>query len=315
MRTFRVKAGVTLKPNAVPPHLADPAAHRTFPLTSTEVEVAKCVLAGRPDDALDSMSRKQVAAILARLVAAGYLETEGVPTPQPVPEAPPADRRPRLRTDLTFVKAPRPGHTEVRDLRAGKSFTFYEFELTIARMFDGKHTLAQVAAAAERIGLKTTTETLASFVRQLDSLGLLTSDSHASGPPTPRPPPPSGVAWSPELKEMYKFALGHARAGQYPEAARYLEELLAIEPTLKEARTLLDDVRACAEGQRAGVDFLSLHGAPPPPPTIPPVVAAPAPAVEPTAHVVRPSQWSVSEVLKSLDLPDPGTLPRAAGRK
>lgn len=317
MRTFRLKPGIALRPHAVPPHLADGASGRTFPLTQTEVSVLQALGKGATSvELLErglSLSRVQLSAVLGRLAAAGFLEVEGVPTPRPVTQSKATQPKPRLRSELSVKKAPRPGHVEVRDLRSGHSFTFFEFELTVARMFDGHHTLEQVAAAAERLGLRVTRETLETYLQQLDSLGLLERRPAA----TPTPPPArklAGPAWSPELTEMFNCAVGHARAGQYTEAISYLEELLNIDPKLSEASSLLDDVRGCLEGQLSGVSFESLHGAPPPPPRIPPVRADSLPGeVGPTAHVVRPSQWRVSEVLKSLDLPAP---PRAAdGRK
>jgi len=336
VRAFRLKPSVAVKSRAASPHLVDAVTGRTFPLTATEASVVESIIGSGTTTSglLDKlaargvpMDRRQVTALLGRLAATGFIESEGVPSPQPVPrQVSPTEVMPKLRTDLVYKALPRPGHVEVRDLRAGRSFTFFEFEMTIARMFDGRRTLAQVAAASERLGLKATIETLENFLRQLDAFGFLVDSTRDPGRALPSPPPaPSAPqdAWLPELREMYNFALNHARAGQLDEAEQYLVALLEVDGGLAEAKALLADVRSRRHASLAGVDFQSLHAPAPVPPAIPPVVAAvapPKPKPEPTpatqappartAHVVSeslPPPWTVSTVMKALpELPEPG---------
>lgn len=334
------------------PQLVDAVSGRTFPLSPTEASVVQGIGRGCTSESLLErlrqrqvpIERRQLTVLLNRLSAAGFLETEGVPTPQPVSaEVGLEDPVPRLRTDLVYKPAARAGLVEVRDLRAGRSFTLFEFEMTIARMLDGRRTLQQVAAATERLGLKATLETLRNFIHQLEGLGFLQASPEqvvaaatATSAPSPAPSPlPASApsAWLPELREMFNFALGHVRAHQYGEAVQYLEALLEIDGSLPEAKALLADVKARLDGA-AGLDFASLHGTPPPPPAIPPVVMPSAPPAAPLKaahrapakgappkpppppnpapelHLVSeslPPLWTVSTVMKAMpDLPDVG---------
>lgn len=338
MRAFRLKASVSVNTRSPLPQLVDAVTGRTFPLSPTEASVVQGIGRGCTSDALLNLlqergvpvERRQLTVLVNRLAAAGFLEAEGVPTPHPVPpEVALEDAVPRLRTDLVFKPAARAGLVEVRDLHAGRSFTLFEFEVTIARMLDGRRTLEQVVGATERLGLKVTLETLRNFIRQLDGFGFLQPTPEAlvraTASPEPSPIPAQAPAsWLPELREMFNFALGHARAHQYEQAEEYLQGLLEIDPTLPEAKALFEDVRARREGA-GGLDFQTLHGAPPPPPAIPPVVASPPakarvatkdvkppppPRANPSAHLVSeslPPLWTVSTVMKAMpDLPDVG---------
>lgn len=352
MRAFRLQHSVTLDTRPASPQLVDSLSGRAVALSPTERSVVQALGAGCTSEALLErlrergvpVARRELSVFISRLAAAGMLEVEGVPTPHPVP-MPLAqdDAVPRLRTDLVYKPAARAGLIEVRDLRAGRSFTLFEFEMTIARMFDGRHTLEQVAAATGRLGVKATVETLRSFVRQLDGYGFL----QRGEPPAPRrlpvptPAPASAPSgWSPELREMYEFALGHARSHHYDEAVQYLVALLDIDGTLREAKALLEEVQARREAT-AGLDFQVMHGAPPPPPSIPPVIPTPVPAPletaqaapargrapkpppppgpTPVVHVVGeslPPMWTVETVARTVSDGDEHVLPfdRRRGR-
>lgn len=338
MRAFRLKSTVSINTRTALPQLVDAVTGRTFPLSPTEASVVQGIGRGCTSEALLKrlqergvpVERRQLTVLVNRLAAAGFLEAEGVPTPQPVPPVVElADAVPRLRTDLVFKPAARAGLVEVRDLRAGRSFTLFEFEVTIARMLDGRRTLEAVVGATERLGLKVTHETLRNFIHQLDGFGFLQPSPEAAvraaASPEPSPVPTQApVSWLPELRDMFNFALRHAQAHQYDQAVQYLEALLEIDPTLPEAKALFDDVKARREGA-GGLDFQSMHGAPPPPPAIPPVVAPPAaktrvatkdakppppPPVNPSLHLVSeslPPLWTVSTVMKAMpELPDVG---------
>ncbi|MEW6431168.1 MAG: hypothetical protein AB1730_06630 [Myxococcota bacterium] len=338
MRAFRLKSTVSFDTRCALPQLVDAVTGRTFPLSATEASVVRCLGSGCTSQELLErlqargvpLERRQLTVFVNRLTAAGFLETEGVPTPRPVPPVLGlADAVPRLRSDLVFKPAARAGLVEVRDLRAGRSFTLFEFEVTIARMLDGQQTLDAVMGAIERLGIEVTHQTLRNFIHQLDGLGFLepSPESIVRTAASPQPTPPAAQApanWLPELREMFNFALRHARAHQYEQALEYLEGLLEIDPTLPEAKALFDDVKARREGA-GGLDFQTLHGAPPPPPPIPPVVtppvagasvatkdAKPPPAQPPdsTVHPVSeslPPLWTVSTVMKAMpELPDVG---------
>lgn len=284
---------------------------RVLPLTDTEARVVAAIGMGTTTAALKDalaglgLDPSSLATVVHRFVTFGFLSLDGAPTPVPGPSSRVLDGLPRLRTDLQYSPSRAPGMVEVRDLQAGTSYTFFEFELTIARMLDGHRTLEQVSHGAERLGIRAGIASVKAFVTQLESLRLLQQAPRATPPAAvSRTSPPTQDGWLPELREMYNFALGYARAGQHDEAVRYLEELLAIDDSLQEARALLAEVRGRRAGDAVGLHFESLHSVHvvPPPPAIAPVTpstvrSAPAPHAPElhggpratTAHQARPA--------------------------
>lgn len=267
--------------------LADTATGRVVPLSDTEAAVVGCFNGVTTSaDVLEALAaagvpvhRQELTVLLERLERAGFLEAAGLPTPRPLRAT--DGTLPRLRGDLVYKAAPRAGLTEVRDLRAGRSFTLFEYELTVARMLDGRHSLEQVARASERLGFALTTETLLRFVEQLGGYGFL-EDVLAPPVSSPSPAPPAR-GWSDELRELYELAAAHAREGRFDEAEECLLTLLEVDGSLAEAKTLLDDVRGRRDAM-PGVDFGSLHGVPAPAASGPtPVGADGIPVIPPVA--------------------------------
>lgn len=88
------------------------------------------------------------------------------------PEAVP----PAFRADLKVVQR---DQSAIHDVTTpeGKTFQLYDFELSLARMLDGKRRNAEIVGAAKLLTIPVTLESLASFVRQLRRYGFL------AGPP------------------------------------------------------------------------------------------------------------------------------------
>lgn len=308
MGTLQLRPQVSLSSRGGIPVLEDRAGGRVLPLTETEARVVAAIGTGTTTAALTEalagrgLNRAVLATVVHRFVAFGFLALDGAPTPIPGATGDALDGLPRLRDDLQVTPSRAPGMVEVGDLQAGASFTFFEFELTIARMLDGHRTPEQVSRAAERLGIRAGVASVKAFVSQLESLGLLQQPRAPTPPAVRLTPPPTQDAWLPELREMFNFALGFARAGQLDEATKYLEELLAIDGSLQEARALLAEVRGHSAGEAAGLHFESMHSVhvPPPTPTSAPVTPS---AVRPIAAAAAPPPpWNAP--------PDEGPRPR-----
>src|SRR5687767_14303229 len=98
----------------------------------------------------------------------------------------PEDVVPAFRADLKLAD-PVQGAGEklvtVADPQSGKSMAFRGFELSIARMLNGRRTAGEVVDAAAAIGLPISIEGLSGFVKKLRGLGFL---SHPLDAPVPK---------------------------------------------------------------------------------------------------------------------------------
>src|SRR5688572_15637690 len=84
------------------------------------------------------------------------------------------DKLPRFRSDLKVApKADSKGLFEVTDPVANKHFTLYDFELSMARMMDGKRTAQGVIESSTKLAIPVTLESLEKFVRQLRAYGFV----------------------------------------------------------------------------------------------------------------------------------------------
>lgn len=357
MPTFRLKSAVVLDLHSGSAQLRDKETHRVMVLSRTEGLLLSALgrdmstedIVHRVEGHTTPLDQATVMALFMRLAAAGFLETESSKTPvpqRPTPPPPSEERVPCIRNDLTFAPGKRMGVVEVKDPRRNRSFTLYDFEANIARMLDGRRTLAEVAEAADRLGIETSPEALRGFFRQLEAFGFLSAELVPVQPPRGRKP------WMPEIREMYRHALRHSRRGELTEAVEYLEALLQVDPDVPEAKDLLMQVQARQNGA-AGPDlsFQSLHGglrkyepepepaAPPPPnpfqrfdenavkvePTPPLRSTRRSPSPPPIAPTLAPQEaretpvpsrppvsnslpplWTVSTVVGAMQLPDVG---------
>ena len=76
----------------------------------------------------------------------------GAGSPEPMPMGP-SDSVPIFRTDLKIDKGANAGLFEVTDPVSGRHFTLYEFELSIARMLDGRRHASDVIENGVRLGI------------------------------------------------------------------------------------------------------------------------------------------------------------------
>jgi hypothetical protein len=207
---------------------------------------------------------RQVAVFLERVSRAGFLAALPAIDSGLVPDAPGLerleDRVPKLRADLLIEKpAGAKGVLRVTDPLKGRSFTLYDFEVSIARLLDGRRTAGDVIGAAVRLGIPVTLESLRTFVRQLRGYRFI--DERAPAPGEPPAAAPSPEAWTPEERELYESALRLRKQGRPTEAIEYLAALLEVNPNLEEPAELKARLEAERDGElHVDLDFDSLHG-------------------------------------------------------
>lgn len=119
-----------------------------------------------------------------------------------------------------------------------RTFTMYDFEVSIARMLNGRRSVSELIEAAGRIGIPVSLESFRKFARQLEIYGFLVIADVASprldeGPWVPR------AEWKPEVRELFQSALRTFRKDRPVEARGYVEALLEIQPDVPEAIELL----------------------------------------------------------------------------
>jgi len=157
----------------------------------------------------------------------------------------PADPVPKLRGDVVFSRRPTGSGAEVIHIRPighGESMRMHGFELSLARMLDGRRTAQDVVGRANRIGLPLSLESLEGFIRHLQSHRLLArSAGEAASPVSPWS---SRDAWDEDVRLQFQAALKALRQGDVHRSRLLLDRLLATAPMLDEARALrswLDD--------------------------------------------------------------------------
>ncbi|MEW5743637.1 MAG: hypothetical protein AB1938_32295, partial [Myxococcota bacterium] len=212
---------------------------------------------------------RQAAVFLERLGRAGFLAAAPAVETGLVPDAPGLERlddvAPALRGDLLIEKVSgTKGVLQVTDPLKNRSFTLYDFEVSIARLLDGKRTAGQVIDAAARIGIPVTLESLRKFIRQLRGYRFIDERRLTGEVPVASaaaPPAPVSDAWTPELRELYESAQRLWRQGRPEAALEYLDALLDVAPTLEEPRELKARIEAERGGEpQSDVNFDSLHG-------------------------------------------------------
>ncbi|MFZ5444424.1 MAG: hypothetical protein ACOZQL_30815 [Myxococcota bacterium] len=219
----------------------------------------------------------QVEQFFTRLARAGLLAAATPVVPNFVPALPdierPEDTVPRLRGDLIISRSAQSrGTVEVRDPASDRSFTLYDFEVSIARMLDGRRSASEVLAAANRLGIPVNLATLRAFLQQLRAYRFI--DERVTGGDTTWPP---RQEWTQEVRELYQSALRLLRQGRYDEALGYVEAMQAADPENAEAKSLRERIEAEARGSlELKVDFESLH-TPPGPLSVEAAMAAPVP--------------------------------------
>ncbi len=163
----------------------------------------------------------------------------------------PSDRVPALRPDLVIAKLVPSGEVlEVFDPRRERGFSLLDFEITLARLLDGKRTAADLLERATALGIPVSLQTLRAFLQQLIAYQFI--DSRVREGTTTWP---VRSAWSPEVRELYQRALRAFRAGNNHDARAELDELKRLDPSNLEAGAL----RLRFETRTIKVDHEALH--------------------------------------------------------
>ncbi len=133
--------------------LVDDATKRTLVLTVSEGQVFALMTADSTAETLAFAAQgagldvdlRQVEALLARAQANGFIENVG--PKKAVADSPPfqlEDVAPAFRTDLIFGAGSRPGLASLKDPQSNHTVSLHDFEVHVARLLDGKHTVQDV---------------------------------------------------------------------------------------------------------------------------------------------------------------------------
>lgn len=162
-------------------------------------------------------------------------------TVEPANDAPAAlaagDAVPRFRADLCVERGASGGLYDVSDPATGRRFTLYEFELSIARMLDGRRAAADVVEHGVRLGIPVDLGSLHKFVRQLWHYGFLAPQGTPAGDPGGTWP--AREAWDEATRALFQSGLRLLRAGRGADAAAYFEAVLDAHPADAEATEML----------------------------------------------------------------------------
>jgi multidrug resistance efflux pump len=167
----------------------------------------------------------------------------------------PTDVVPSLRADLT-ISDPVQGAGEqvvnISDPTNGKEMSVRGFELSIARMLNGRRTAEGVIESAAQIGLPISLEGLSGFVRKLNSMGFLAE----SGAPEPSLTTTWSARreWPERTRKKFQEVLREARSNQLMSAKEHAEALLREAPDLADITDLLnwinERLRAPSQGKK-----------------------------------------------------------------
>jgi biotin carboxyl carrier protein len=152
----------------------------------------------------------------------------------------PDDVLPPMREDLVVTGNPHPANNQliaVRDPISNRTVSFRGFELSLARLLDGRRTAVEVMHAARTLGMPISLASLQNFTAKLSAIGFLQTPGAAApkNKTTWKPRP----LWSPELREQFRTALKDAREDRLDQARGYLEQVLKADPTVKDAIELV----------------------------------------------------------------------------
>jgi hypothetical protein len=157
-----------------------------------------------------------------------------------------------FRADLRINRRHASNLLDVADPQTGKTFPLYDFEISLARMLDGRRLYADVVEAGQRLGIPVNLESLRQFIQQLQRYGFL------APPGTPLPDHREGPLWAPRqkwdegLRALFQSGLRMHRQGRYAEAVNYFEAMLQQDPQNPEALEMLEQSRQRQAGTLAG---------------------------------------------------------------
>ena len=181
-------------------------------------------------------------------------ETIGVARPPPFDAAsiPPrlavTDTAPQFRRDLVLTRT-KGGGADVRETATGKSFTLNEYEHSLARMLDGRRTIAAVLEAGHRLGIPLNLDSVAGFIQRLQSFGCLETQASPAAPSNW----PTRGQWEEHLRSLFQSGVRLLRSNKPAEAAGYFQAMLVQDPDNVEALELLAMAEAAVVKESAPV--------------------------------------------------------------
>ena len=264
-----LKSSIELESGPTGPQLIDRQTGQRLPLSQTEaqllglwdgVQTATALSARLFVEGLD-VEPWQVEQFFARLAKAQVLSATAPVVPDFIPAGAGveelSDLVPTLRGDLIITKSTTSkGTLEVKDPLTERSFTLYDFEVSIARMLDGKRSAADVLAAANRLGIPVTLPTLKTFLQQLKAYQFIDLAAAGAGESTW----PKRRQWTVGVRELYQSAIRLMRAGKYDEARGYADAMVEADPGNEDAVALQQRIDAESAGSfELAVPFDTLH--------------------------------------------------------
>ncbi|MBL9037039.1 MAG: hypothetical protein JNG84_00865 [Archangium sp.] len=196
----------------------------------------------------------------------------------------PLDERtvvPAFRTDLV-VRRKSKGLYVVKDPRSGTQATVYDFEVSLARMLDGRRTAAEVVVNGARLGLPVSLETLGKFVRQLETSGFLLPRGLL--PPAIEGAPTGSWApreeWDPKVRELFQSGTRLLNQGRTADAQPLFESVLEIDSQNVEAMEVLARILEPQPPAPAAAPVAAPAAPPKTPARTSPPAAAPPPSTK-----------------------------------
>jgi hypothetical protein len=161
---------------------------------------------------------------------------------------------PVFRSDLQMVRNASGGF-DVSDPISGRAYALNAFEVSLARMLNGRRTVGDIIEASARLGIPANIESLQQFIGSLEQCGFLGATrplTEDAATPTPAPAPddlqwaaPRGQ-WPSGVRNLFQNGIRLLRMGKPAEAAGYFEALLQEDSNNVEARELLAMARQAA---------------------------------------------------------------------
>ncbi len=245
------------------------------------------------------------------------------------PKAAPTGPVPKFRTDVAISRRGTGNLFDAADPVTGTTLSLYDFEVSLARMLDGKRTHAELLEAAKKLGIPASADSLAQFLKQLEKNGFLVS---AGTPERPGSAWPERQKWPPHVRQHFQLGLKLSREGRYNEAILAFELVLAEDPANPEATEAIANARVHIESLTgvksttpppAGAPLLPAQS----PPRIPSVQLPPplkaGPPKLPSAHAAElaeavptqpaaPAAIAPAPASYELDVPEPTQTATAA---
>ncbi|MBL9037040.1 MAG: hypothetical protein JNG84_00870 [Archangium sp.] len=141
----------------------------------------------------------------------------------------PSDLLPAFRADLV-VRADKPGRFLVGDRDVGTFISMHDFELSLARLLNGKRTAAEVVGTGERLGLPVTMETLNTFIQRFQANGFLLPVGKAPTATKATSTWRKRRKWTTGVRELFRSGMRLLNQGRPADAKPFFKALLEADP-------------------------------------------------------------------------------------